>query len=74
MGTPEQWRDAMARHGVRIVPFGPGALRAVTHLDVDDARSDPPRKPSPRARASCEERDPGRERGEIEGEMAEIRP
>jgi threonine aldolase len=36
IGVPERWCEAMARRGVRIVPFGPGALRAVTHLDVDD--------------------------------------
>lgn len=36
-GTPERWCEAMARRGVRIVPFGPGALRSVTHLDVDDS-------------------------------------
>jgi len=35
-GTPESWCEAMARRGVRIVPFGRTALRAVTHLDVDD--------------------------------------
>lgn len=35
-GSPSEWCEAMARRGVRIVPFGPGALRAVTHLDVDD--------------------------------------
>lgn len=36
VGIPSRWCEAMARRGVRIVPFGPGALRAVTHLDVDD--------------------------------------
>ncbi len=36
VGSPGQWCEAMARRGVRIVPFGPSALRAVTHLDVDD--------------------------------------
>jgi threonine aldolase len=28
------------RHGVRVVPFGPGQIRAVTHLDIDDAAID----------------------------------
>lgn len=36
IGRPEEWCAEMARLGVRIVPFGPGALRAVTHLDVSD--------------------------------------
>ena len=26
-----------AHRGVRMVPFGPRTIRAVTHLDVDDA-------------------------------------
>ena len=29
-------RELEAR-GVRILPVGPGRLRAVTHLDIDDA-------------------------------------
>jgi threonine aldolase len=29
-------RARIERHGVRVVPFGPGQLRAVTHLDIDD--------------------------------------
>lgn len=36
-GTPDGWCEAMSREGIRIVPFGANALRAVTHLDVDDA-------------------------------------
>ncbi len=36
VATPERWCEAMARRGVRIVPFGTRALRAVLHLDVDD--------------------------------------
>jgi threonine aldolase len=28
---------ALERRGVRMVQFGPRRLRAVTHLDVDDA-------------------------------------
>ncbi|MFB3908538.1 MAG: low specificity L-threonine aldolase [Candidatus Eisenbacteria bacterium] len=35
-GTPEGWCAALAEEGVRIVPFGPGALRIVTHLDAGD--------------------------------------
>ena len=27
----------LAEHGVGVIPFGPAQLRAVTHLDVDDA-------------------------------------
>jgi threonine aldolase len=35
-GSPDRWCDAIGRHGVHVVPFGPGAVRAVTHLDIDD--------------------------------------
>lgn len=35
-GTPERWCEAAERRGVRIVPFGNDAVRAVLHLDVDD--------------------------------------
>lgn len=34
--TPERWCEAAERRGVRIVPFGNDAVRAVLHLDVDD--------------------------------------
>ena len=27
----------LAEHGVRMVPFGPRRLRAIAHLDIDDA-------------------------------------
>jgi threonine aldolase len=30
----------LERHGVRTLPFGEGVVRAVTHLDVDDAQVD----------------------------------
>ena len=35
-GAPEQWCEEIRRHGVMVVPFGPGAVRAVTHLDIED--------------------------------------
>ncbi len=35
-GSPERWCAEIEKHGVMVVPFGPGAVRAVTHLDVDD--------------------------------------
>jgi threonine aldolase len=35
-GTPERWCSAAERRGVRIVPFGNDAVRAVMHLDVSD--------------------------------------
>ncbi len=35
-GTPEKWCEELARLHVRAVPFGPTAIRAVLHLDVDD--------------------------------------
>jgi threonine aldolase len=30
----------LAEHGVRVVPFGPRRVRAIAHLDVDDAGVD----------------------------------
>ena len=35
-GTKESWLAGLAERGVRAVPFGTGAIRFVTHLDVDD--------------------------------------
>lgn len=35
-GEPEWWCERMKERGVLIAAFGPGALRCVTHLDVDD--------------------------------------
>jgi threonine aldolase len=34
--TSEAAARRLAERGLRIVPFGPRTLRAVTHLDVDD--------------------------------------
>ncbi len=34
--TPLEVEAALAEEGVKVIPFGPSALRAVTHLDVDD--------------------------------------
>ena len=31
------FHDELERHGVRLWPFGSRRLRAITHLDVDDA-------------------------------------
>ncbi len=38
--TPARAARALDERGVRLVPFGPRTLRAVTHLDVDDAGID----------------------------------
>lgn len=35
--SPGPVLEALERRGVRMTPFGPRRLRAVTHLDVDDA-------------------------------------
>lgn len=35
--TPQEAAARLASLGVGMVPFGPGRMRAVTHLDVDDA-------------------------------------
>lgn len=37
VATPDRWCAAAERRGLRIVPFGATAIRAVLHLDVDDA-------------------------------------
>jgi threonine aldolase len=37
---PQAIADALEAQGVRILTFGPRRLRAVTHLDVDDAGID----------------------------------
>lgn len=34
---PERWVEALRARGVAVVPFGPAALRMVTHLDIDEA-------------------------------------
>jgi threonine aldolase len=34
--SPDAWCAAAGRRGLRIVPFGTGAVRAVLHLDVND--------------------------------------
>ncbi|MBD3162329.1 MAG: aminotransferase class I/II-fold pyridoxal phosphate-dependent enzyme [Candidatus Eisenbacteria bacterium] len=36
-GSPGEWCEKLATEGVRVVPFGERAIRAVLHLDVDDA-------------------------------------
>ena len=35
-GSPQEWIEDLERVGVLVVPFGPSALRAVTHLDITD--------------------------------------
>ena len=35
-GSPQEWIDELQRAGILVVPFGPAALRAVTHLDIRD--------------------------------------
>jgi len=35
--APEEAARSLSRQGVRLIPFGRTKLRAVTHLDVDDA-------------------------------------
>lgn len=40
LGTPQEWLGALGDRGIRAVAFGSGALRFVTHLDVDDAGID----------------------------------
>lgn len=37
-GSPSEWCERLARAGLRVVPFGKRAIRAVLHLDVDDER------------------------------------
>jgi threonine aldolase len=37
---PVRWVEALRARGVSVVPFGPSALRMVTHLDIDDAALD----------------------------------
>ena len=34
---PDRVQRALAERGVRVITFGPRRLRAITHLDVDDA-------------------------------------
>ncbi|MGE0001800.1 MAG: low specificity L-threonine aldolase [Fimbriimonadaceae bacterium] len=34
--TSAEWIEALGRHGVRCLPFGPNSVRLVTHHDVDD--------------------------------------
>ena len=36
VGTGPEWIAGLLRHGVAVVPFGPGRLRFVTHRDVTD--------------------------------------
>lgn len=36
IGAAERWCEEIAKHGVWVVPFGAGAVRAVLHLDVND--------------------------------------
>ncbi len=38
--APPEWVAALRDRGVAVVPFGPSALRMVTHLDLDDAAVD----------------------------------
>jgi threonine aldolase len=35
--TPAAFAEQLEPHGVRMIPFGPDLIRAVTHLDVDRA-------------------------------------
>ena len=39
-GDAHAFCERLAAHGVRMIPMGAGRVRAVTHLDVDEAGID----------------------------------